>query len=83
MIDLNLQQHKNQKYSQNGEDLTNEVIGIGWGKSFFVQPLPKALRKFDRLDRTRTAYALIVLLMTRPNASIALFRKYIKHRRKD
>jgi hypothetical protein len=67
----------------NGVDLTDEVIGIGWGRSFFLQPLPKLLRKFDRLDRTRTLYSLIMLIVTRPTAVMALSRKYAKYLRES
>jgi len=64
----------------NGIDLTDEVLGIGWSRGFFVQPLPKILRKFGRLDKSRVVYSLFLLLLTRPLSVCALYRKYQKYR---
>lgn len=64
-----------------GTDLTDEILGIGWSKSFFVQPLPKVLRKFNKLSRSGLLYSIFVLLITRPMAVGSLWRKFRKYRK--
>ena len=64
-----------------GTDLTDEILGIGWSKSFFVQPLPKVFRRFNKLGRSGLLYSIFALLITRPMALRSLFRKYLKYRK--
>ena len=65
-----------------GTDLTNEIIGVGWSKSFFLQPTPRVIRRFDEFGKTRLVYSLFVLLVTRPFAVFALCRKIVKYKTK-
>ena len=64
-----------------GTDLTDEVLGIGWSRSFFVQPLPKVLRRFNKLGRSGLLYSVFALLITRPMALRSLWRKILKYRK--
>lgn len=59
-------------------DVTDEVIGIGWSKSFFVQPLPRTLRKFNRFNKLGMVYSLIILMVIRPNSLVVVIRKAIR-----
>jgi hypothetical protein len=59
-------------------DVTDEVIGIGWSKSFLVQPLPKTLRKFNRFNKLGMVYSLIILMVVRPNSLVVVIRKAIR-----
>ncbi len=58
-----------------GTDLTDEVLGVGWGDRFFVQPLPKFLRKFNRYKTGGLVYSVFALLVTRPLAVKSLLKK--------
>jgi hypothetical protein len=59
-------------------DRTGEIIGLGWGTSFFIQPIPKFLRKFNQYNRIRTIYCAVVLLLIRPSLLKHLIIKVLK-----
>jgi hypothetical protein len=64
-----------------GTDLTDEVLGLGWSSNFFVQPLPKFLREFNRFRTCGLIYSVFALLVTRPLAVRPLLKKVYKVRK--
>lgn len=63
-----------------GLDLTDEVIGVGWSTAFYPQPLPRILRKFNKLDVVKTLYSLIRIGLCRPWLVHRLYLKYKRNR---
>ena len=64
------------------KDLTDEVLGLGWTKAFFPQPLPRFLRKFNSLELAKVTFSLVRLLFLRPWLIRSLLFKY-KHLREN
>lgn len=54
-----------------GLDLTDEVNGVGWSTAFYPQPLPRILRRFNKLNVVKTIYSFF---------RIGLFRPWLLHR---
>jgi hypothetical protein len=63
-------------FSRSGLNFTKEVLPLGWTRANFVQPLPKFLRKFKKLEKLKRVYSTLKIL-TRVTAYSDVFR-YIR-----
>ena len=63
-----------------GEDLTDEVLNVGWSLAFYVQPLPKFLRKFNRYQKSKLMFSAVRLAIARPLLIPNLVKKYQTYR---
>lgn len=45
------------------EDLTDEVLSVGWSLAFYVQPLPKFLRKFNKYQGSKLLFSAVRLAL--------------------
>jgi hypothetical protein len=63
-----------------GVNLTDEIIGLGWSNAFFVQPLPRFLRRFNSRDSLKSLFAFLQMMLVRPSALIVFCRKALRAR---
>ncbi len=65
-------------FSRSGLNFTKEVLPLGWTRANFVQPLPKFLRKFKKLEKLKIVYSTLKIL-ARVTAYSDVFRYIRKH----